>query len=243
LASLGRPFQVGRQKPNLRAATPLAVFSGTRLRPVSHDYLRRIHILGKTIEGTVTTAIAQLPGDGHPVWQFTEESEPRLGGYKDVTVADGKSLYPISRVVTQYGSRVELSFSEKKVSGAIETGSSTLPVDVPLETPIMTAGGPVHFALTTLSLTEGHVTSVILLDPSTAAVLPYLVKVEKTETLVVPAGTFEAFRIKVSESEDSESHTMLWIETAAERRLLKTEVVYGSSEPKSQTRIVSELVK
>jgi hypothetical protein len=239
----GRPARMAITTPKIHTTTPRAVFSGSGLRPGAHEYFRTIHIAGKKIEGTVTTAVAESTRDGRPVWQLTEDTQPELGGHKDITVLDRNSLNPISRVVSQYGSRVELSFSKNQVSGEIATGPTKLPVDVTLEGPILTAGTPAHLAFTTLPLEEGHTKSVVLLDPGTAAVQAFVVKVEATEKLAVPAGAFDAFRVKLDPSDGKGERTTVWIEASAERRLLKTEVVNPSVEPRWQKRTVSELVK
>jgi hypothetical protein len=73
----------------------------------------------------------------------------------------------------------------------------------------------VFFAMRALPLASGYKSNLTVLPPFTSSTLEFEVRVDKIETLTVPLGTFECFRLDLSVAQT------FWISTGPDRRIVR----------------------
>lgn len=212
----GRPLE--RAALEVRAATER--FDAARLQPGTRTY--RFLLQGNPM-GTFTSTLAREGG----VWvarqtmdspMMTQQGELRFGA------AD---LTPISvRQTTRQGPvsmQIELQREGERV-----TGRADLPAQLGGERQIdaeVVAGtllpGMDEYVLATAELAEGRTLTLPVFNVMSGGVVNVTYRVAGTETITVPAGTFEAFRVEIT---GGEQPMTVYVRRQAPHLLLRQEL-------------------
>jgi hypothetical protein len=175
---------------------------------------------GARVGAIVVHAEAAVAG-GRNVWQLdVRRFVPAGGNNQGISrvTTDRASLLPISSSFhhTLLG-RSDATYSEGKATVTTQgkDGPKVLEKEIP--------GGvldneEVFHAMRALPLAVGYRTKLSVLTPFNWVVLPIEVSVDKVETITVPAGTFECFRLGFSIGQT------FWISTAPDRRIVRFDV-------------------
>ena len=211
----GRPMD--RSALEVRASAES--FDATRLRPYTAEY--EILAQGNPF-GRATNTLAR-EGDG---WKFT-----MVGGFGPVQQTIAAVWGPRWEPRT-YGETYAGAF-EGRADVRVENGRFTGNMVMPPQ-----AGGAKTFdaeaiagaawsqmdeaMLSTAALAEGKTIVIPVFNTSTGAVGPVTFTVGATESVTVPAGTFQAHRVQ---SEDGSASLVLWLRAESPHIVLKQEVV------------------
>jgi hypothetical protein len=162
---------------------------------------------GQSMNMSLTTEIA----DGGASYHVTETMSTPQGDMKDVATLEKPSLALRSRKINQGPFAVELNASDAKVTGSITMGGSPKPVDVATGGPLFAqaAGG---FSLGALPLADGYAAAYRTFEPQDLKVRVMQVTVLGSETVTVPAGTFDAFKIESKPADGSPGGATNWID-------------------------------
>jgi len=163
---------------------------------------------------------------------YTEQSNLGGGAFQQTVTlvldpADGSSRH-LDRVTIQQGQRSEahLTYSGGRVKGRsamAQQDGTTKPFDIDTVLPPGTIDeDAVPFSVPAFPLESGKTFTVSFFSPSDGAVKLLTFKVGAQESVVVPAGTFQAYHIAVT---GSRVPFVMYVSTTAPRRLVRTEYV------------------
>lgn len=172
------------------------------------SYVVTIDMNGQQMQMNVTHEVEYLE-EG---WRVTEVAEGPMGTATDVEMLQHAALTPISRSVTQGPMNIDLTFSDSTVTGTIVMQDDEQSVDVHLDGPIYSDGAAANLIIAALPLEGGYTATYRTLDLMQQRERAMQVEVVGTDTLTVPAGSFDAYRVEISSAEGGEGGTTLWID-------------------------------
>lgn len=186
------------------------------LRPFSATYQSKIEVAGQSISFSSNLTIRE---EGNALMASETATLP-MGEISDATVLDKDTLAVTKRTIKQGPLAVELTFKENKASGTMNLGGQARPISADLGGPLFADGAGAAAVLATLPLGEGYSTTFRNFDVQRQKVRLMQAKVIGVETVTVPAGTYEAFKLEVTSAEGDPDKTTIWIAKDS-RRVVK----------------------
>lgn len=174
-------------------------FDGSALEPMTLAYTTTMAVGGQQIELATTSTLAQDEVDGRAAWKLRDEISGAAAG-TETNWADREDLAAIRRSVEMGPARMDLTY-EGGVQGEISQMGQKMPVEVSFDGPIAGDGAFIYYALGTLPLEVGYETSYNAFDRASMSVVTYTAEVTGTETVEVPAGTFETFVVETARAD------------------------------------------
>jgi dipeptidyl aminopeptidase/acylaminoacyl peptidase len=175
------PASVGVPKP----AMPL--------RAGTSSYNVRVDLAGHGVDLSATTEIKEENGS----WIVIEKMNTPGGAAEDRGVLEKGSLVVRKRTVTQGPVSVEYGVNGGKVKGEAKMNGQARPIDVNVGGELFADGPGAADVIATLPLAEGYTTSFRNFDAQAQKVKTVQLKVLGSESVTVPAGTFDAFKVEV----------------------------------------------
>ncbi|MCX6615785.1 MAG: alpha/beta fold hydrolase [Acidobacteria bacterium] len=189
------PALVGAPKPE------------TGLKPGTYRYQAKIQAGPQTINIEMVISIQEEGG----AWVVTETTKTPMGEVVDVAVLDKQALTLRKRTIKQATANVLVEIKDNKATGKMSMGEKERAIDVDLGGPLFAdAAGSAH-AVAALPLREGYSTSYRNLDLMRQKVKLLQLKVSGSESVTVPAGTFEAYKVEISSAEGGPEKTTIWV--------------------------------
>lgn len=139
----------------------------------------------------------------------TESLETPAGDASDTATLDKTTLAPKHRTVQQGPAHIDIDFAGGKATGTLEMGGNKTPVSVDLGGTLFADGPGAAEVIASLPLAEGYTTTFRNLDLLKQKVKTMQLKVVGSESVTVPAGTFDAYKVEISNEGTSEM--TLWI--------------------------------
>jgi dipeptidyl aminopeptidase/acylaminoacyl peptidase len=170
-------------------------------------YSATIEAGGQKIAMTITQEAREENG----AWLFTETAETPMGPAVDSGVIAKGTLLPRKRTVKQGPADIALEFSDTAITGSLSMNGQVRPVNVTLDGPIFADGPGSHAVIARLPLAAGYTTTFRNLDVRSQKVEVKQLKVVGKESVTVPAGTFDAWKVEVSGADGGV--TTLWVAT------------------------------
>ena len=161
----------------------------------------------QTIPLTTTTEIKEDGGS----WIATEIADTPFGKTIDVATIEKGTLILKHRSVTQDPAVVELDFKGNKVTGTMTTSGQAKPIDVDLGGIVFADGGGAFDVLARLPLAANYSTTFRNFDVQKQKVQIKNLKVLSTESVTVPAGTFDAYKVEVVDADNEADKQTIWI--------------------------------
>ena len=134
-----------------------------------------------------------------------------MGDAVDITTLDKATLVPRKRSVKQGPAAIELAFADGKATGTVAMGGEPKPISVELGGELFADGVGSNEALASLALAEGFGTTYRNFDVRQQKVQLKQAKVTATESVTVPAGTFEAWKVEITSAEGEPGQTTIWV--------------------------------
>ncbi len=189
------------------AASVSAPKPATMLVPGLYEYQATIQTPGQPIKIGIKTEIKEEGG----AWVVTDTSTTPMGEIVETAVLDRESLTLRKRNVKQGPVSIEVEVKEGKLTGKMSMGGQDRPVNAELGGPLFAdaAGGPQVIA--TLALAPDFSATYRNFDLMRQKVKLMQLKVVATESVTVPAGTFDAYRVEITSAEGGPDKTTLWI--------------------------------
>ena len=187
------PSSVGVPKP----AMPL--------RAGTSSYAIRLDLAGHGMDLTATSEIKEENGN----WIVVETMVTPNGTAVDTGVIEKGSLILRKRTVTQGPVSVEFESNGGKLKGEMKMNGQARPIDVNAGGELFADGPGSTNVVAALPLADGYTTSFRNFDAQAQKVKTVQLKVLGSESVTVPAGSFDAFKVEVV-TVDGPSATM-WV--------------------------------
>lgn len=191
------------------------------LVPGTYKYKATIAAGAQLIPLTMSTTIQEENG----AWTAVDTMDTPNGQAIDTATLEKGTLVVRKRKVQQGPVTIMIEIGDNKASGTMSMGGQDRPVSVELGGPLFAdaAGGLQSIAC--LPLSEGYTTTFRNLDVQKQKEKLMELKVVGVESVTVPAGTFDAFKVELSSS-DGDKQT-LWVAKES-RKAVKVAAVLAS---------------
>ena len=170
-------------------------------------YAGKIEVGGQTILLSTTQTIEEQG----PNWVVTGTAKMPTGEAVDITTLDKATLVPRKRTVKQGPAAIDLAFADGKATGTVAMGGNPKPVSVDLGGELFADGVGSDEALASLPLAEGFSTTYRNFDLRQQKVELMQARVAGVESVTVPAGTFQAWKVEVKSAEGQPGQKTVWI--------------------------------
>ncbi len=207
------------------AGEAIAAFDGAAVEIDTRRYEQTAETQGRTIELASTRTVTESEWEGQPALLVVESAEGPMGSAVDSIWVDRGTLAPIRRTVHQGPATITLAFADGSVTGEIQAGPQTLPVDVQVDGTVFGSGAALELGLSTLALEPGTTASIQLFEVLEGKVKPFRVEVKEPETVETPAGSFEALPVALTPTDGSPGGQTVYIEAAEPHRVVKVEAM------------------
>jgi hypothetical protein len=115
------------------------------------------------------------------------------------------------RSISQEGVVVELDFKGNKVTGTMTQNGQAKPIDVDLGGTIFADGGGAFDVLARLPLAANYSTTFRNFDVQKQKAQIKSLKVIGSESITVPGGTFDAYKVEVVDANNEADKQTIWI--------------------------------
>jgi len=189
------PKTVVLSKP-IEAAAAAAPQPGD-LHAGTWKYQLKVSLGGQEISLSRTTTITATP-EG---FSAVDTIDTPAGSVTDTATLDKKTLAPLHRSVQQGPANIKIDFAGGKATGAIDMGGKQTPVSVDLGGALFADGPGAPQVIASLPLAEGYTTTFRNLDLQKQKAKLMQLKVAGSESVTVPAGTFDSYKVELSDGD------------------------------------------
>ncbi len=176
---------------------PLPECDPGMIAPMKLSYSASLAMSGQDIPIDVTRDVIKAEAGGVEVLRILSTQQTPMGAASDTFDLDPASMMPIRKSAAQGQMGVTLEYSEGSIKGAMKMGAQAMPVDVKLDAPVFGDGSAMELTLSALPLDAGYKTTIRSFDFQSQEVRAYSVEVTGIETVEVPAGSFESYKLEI----------------------------------------------
>lgn len=193
-------------KEALKASAPTYV---SDLKPESSKYNFTFSMNGQNMAMDMTREVKIENGK----WKVTDfVTSPQIT-VTDVNIIEPKSLRHIHRTVKQGPATIEVDYTTEGATGSMDTGTGQkVPLNSKFESHVIGDGAGLDLLIARMPLKEDYSTVIEVFDGSTNKVKKIQVKVLAKETVKVPAGSFESYKVEAAQLDGPEKF-IVWIST------------------------------
>ncbi|HKR23184.1 MAG TPA: S9 family peptidase, partial [Pyrinomonadaceae bacterium] len=209
--------------PKMMSSTSELPKPAVDLRPGTHNYKATIAVGGQEIPLTVKTDIKEENG----AWTVNETAVMPQGEVVDVSTIEKGSLLLKRRMIKQGPMTIDMNVAPNKLSGATVMNGNSTPIDADPGGALFADGAGTFEVIASLPLAEGYSLSFRNWDLTKQKAQIKQLKVVGTESVAVPAGTFDAYKLEIVAADNEADKTTVWIDKAT-RKVLKISAVIPS---------------
>jgi dienelactone hydrolase len=177
------------------------------LKPGTANYKASIEIGGQSIPLTMKTEIKDEAGS----WMVYGTAVTPQGEISDTSTIEKGSLLLKRRSLKQGPVVLELDVKGNKASGTMTTNGQARPIDVDLGGVLIADGAGKFEVIAALPLAVGYRTGFRNFDVEKQKTELKALKVTGTESVTVPAGTFDAYKVEITSAENEADKQTVWI--------------------------------
>jgi hypothetical protein len=191
----------------IEAASTSAPKPAIDLRPATFKYKVKIEMGERSMNLDLSTTIKEEGG----AWTVIDSMQTPMGDATDTVVLEKGSLILRQRSVKQGPAAVSLEFKNNRATGSMNIGGQDRPVSVDLGGSLFADAAGAPQAIACLPLEEGYSVTYRNFDVQTQKVKLMQLKVAGSESVTVPAGTFNAFKVEISSAEGGPDRATMWV--------------------------------
>ena len=177
------------------------------LSPGTYKYKALIAAGAQQIPLKISTTIKEDSG----AWTAVDTMEGPMGQALDTTTIDKGTLVVRKRKVQQGPMMMNLDFTDKKASGTMSMNGNEKPISADLGGPLFGDAAGAMEAIACLPLAEGYATSFRNFDVQKGKEKVMALKVVGVESVTVPAGTFDSYKVELSSVDGGDDKQTIWI--------------------------------
>jgi hypothetical protein len=178
------------------------------LKPGTYRYDAQLSMGVQQMALKLSTTIADADG----VWVVVENLDTPMGEMLDTTTLEKGALTLRKRHLQQGPMAIYLDFADGKAVGSMEMNGEDKNISVDLDGELFADGAGANFAIGCLPLADGYSTAFRNFDVQLQKVKLRLLQVAGSESVTVPAGTFETFKVEVSSADGGPDKSTVWID-------------------------------
>ncbi len=193
--------------PKKVEATAGAPKPARELKAGTSNYKASIALGGQSIPLTTKTEIKEEKG----VWVVTETAVTPQGDIVDISSIEKGSLLLKHRSIKQGPMVIELDVKGSRATGTTTLSGQAKPIDVDLGGILFADGAGSFDVIAALPLTEGYTLAFRNFDVQKQKPQLKQLKVVGSESVTVPAGTFNAYKLEIVDAENDADKQTVWI--------------------------------
>jgi hypothetical protein len=161
------------------------------------------------------------------VWIVTDTAQTPQGEMSEASTIEKGTLLVKRRVIKQGPMTMELNVEPNQVTGTTVMNGKSTPLAVESGGPLFADGAGAFDVIASLPLADGYSLSFRNFDVQKQKPQIKQLKVVGTESVTVPAGTFDAYKVEILDTENDADKQTIWIDKTT-RRVLKISAVLPS---------------
>jgi dipeptidyl aminopeptidase/acylaminoacyl peptidase len=189
------------------ASTVTAPKPVAELPPGTYKYKAKVSAGGQEIPLDLSTTIKEENGG----WTAVGTMQGPMGQATDTAILEKGTLLLRKRNVDQGPAKIALEFTDNKASGTINMNGQDRAISVDLGGPLFADAAGADFVIGALPLAEGYSTTFRNFDVRRQKEKVMQLKVVGSESVTVPAGTFDAFKVELTSADGGADKQTLWI--------------------------------
>ena len=193
------------------------------LRPGTFSYKASIAAGGQTIPLTVKKEIK----DENAAWTVNETAVLPQGEVVDVSTIEKGSLLLKHRLIKQGPMTIDLDVKANKVSGSTTMNGQTTAINADSGGTLFADGAGAFDVIASLPLADGYTVAFRNFDVQKQKPQMKQLKVIGSETVTVPAGTFDAYKVEIVSADNDSDKQTVWIAKDS-RKVVKIAAVLPS---------------
>ena len=209
--------------PKMVTASAEAPKPAVDLRPGTYNYKASIAIQGQEIPLTLKTDIKEENGS----WTVHETAQTPHGEIIDSSTIEKGSLLLKRRYIKQGPMTIEMNVAPDKLSGSTTMNGQSKPIDVDPGGALFADGAGTFEVIASLPLADGYSLSYRNFDVQKQKPQIKQLKVLGSESVTVPAGTFDAYKVEIFAADNEADKQTVWIDKGS-RKVLKISAVLPS---------------
>jgi dipeptidyl aminopeptidase/acylaminoacyl peptidase len=193
------------------------------LRPGTYNYKASLALQGQEIPLTVKTDIKEENG----AWTVNETAQTPGGPIVDVSTIEKGSLLLKRRFIQQGPMTIEMDIAPNQLTGKTTMNGQVTPLAVDPGGALFADGAGAFEVIASLPLADGYSLSFRNFDLQKQKAQIKQLKVLGSESVTVPAGTFDAYKIEILAADNEADKQTVWIDKGS-RKVLKISAVIPS---------------
>jgi len=197
--------------------------SSMDLKPGVSNYKASIAAGGQSIPLTLKTEIK----DENGAWTVNDTAVTPQGEIMDSSTIEKGSLLLKHRSIKQGTMTIELDVAPNKVSGAMNMNGQSTPINADPGGSLFADGAGSYEVMAALPLADGYSVGFRNFNVQSQKSQMKQLKVVGSESVTVPAGTFDAYKVEVVSVDSDADKQTVWIDKAT-RRVVKISAILPS---------------
>jgi len=189
------PASVGAPKP------------AVDLQEGTYKYKASLSSGGQEMALDLSTTIKEENG----MWKTTGVVQGPMGTISDTATLEKGTLLLRTQHIEQGPAVISLAFTDNKATGTMTMSGQEKPISADLGGPLFADAAGSEFVIAALPLAEGYTTSFRNFDIRRQKEKLMQLKVVGVESVTVPAGTFDAFKVELTSADGGTDKRTLWI--------------------------------
>jgi dipeptidyl aminopeptidase/acylaminoacyl peptidase len=191
------------------------------LTPGTYNYKAMIVMGTQQVALKMATTIKEENG----AWSATDTMEMPGGVGTDSAVLEKGTLIVRKRAVQQGPANINLDFTGNRAAGTVKINGQDKPIAVDLGGPLFADAAGAQQVIACLPLAEGYATSFRNFDLQKQKEKLMQLTVAGSESVTVPAGTFEAYKVELTSADGGSDKSTLWIAKDSHKPVKMTSVM------------------
>lgn len=187
------------------------------LKPGTYTYKMTIQAGAQNISMDKTTEISEAGAN----WKIRDVAKSAMGEMSEESEVTRADLAPVKRTMKQGPATVDLTYSADKIAGTMVMNGQNRPIDAKTEGTYFADGAGASLMLATLPLKEGYSTTFRNFDVLKQKTKAYTLTVVGKESVTVPAGTFEVYKVEIKPADGSAGDQTLFVTADGSGRVVK----------------------
>ena len=181
--------------------------TATDLKPAEYKFKATVAFGQQKMVLDIATTIKEENG----AWLITDVTTSPMGSSTDMLTIEKGTLIAKKQIANQGPAKVEVAFEGNKAIGKLDMSGKESSISVDLGGPLFGYGPASIPSVACLPLADGYTTTYRSFDLMKQKVQIKQLKVVGIETVMVPAGTFEAYKVDVTSADGGADKSTMWI--------------------------------